>query len=301
VPLPNLFVIGAPKCGTTSLDRYLDQHPSIAMSAVKEPKFYMSEGVRPRHTGPGDERACARYVVDREAYESLFRYPDAEPSYAGESSPYYLWYPDAPERIKKEVPEARMVAVLREPVARAYSNWADLKEQGREKLDFARAFAAEDKRWAEGWEPFWLYRSLGMYGEQLARWLSLFPREQMKIVLSEDLAATPQEVVSDIYEFLGVGALGVPLDTMPMNQTMYKPVDRTGRIIEGVFSKAQSARRVTPKFVRVRARSYVRRSLAERATVGSKAASIRGQLKGFFAPDRNVLEGLGLDVSRWDR
>ena len=56
MPLPNLFVIGAPKCGTTSLHRYLDQHPRISMSAVKEPKFFLAQGSRPHHHGPGDER-----------------------------------------------------------------------------------------------------------------------------------------------------------------------------------------------------------------------------------------------------
>jgi hypothetical protein len=300
VPLPNLFVIGAPKCGTTSLDRYLDQHPSIAMSAVKEPKFFISDGTRPEHTGPGDERACSRYVVQREAYEALFSYPETEPSYAGEASPYYLWHPDTPRRIRELVPQARLVAVLREPVARAYSNWADLKEQGREKLGFAEAFAAQDKRWEMGWEPFWLYRSLGLYGEQLARWMAVFAPERMKVVLSEDLAHRPQAVADEIFEFLGVAPLGTPLNTLPMNQTMYKPVDRTGRMMETMFLKAQSARPVTPKFIRRKARSFVRRSLRDRATAGANAASVRGEFAGFFAQDRLVLEGLGVDVSRWD-
>src|SRR5580693_9115330 len=161
MPLPNLFVIGAPKSGTTSLHRYLDQHPSIAMSVVKEPKFFLADGTRPRHGGPGDERACRSYVVDRSEYEALFRYPEGPVSYAGESSPFYLWHPDAPARIHALVPEARLVAVLREPTMRAYSNWADLREQDREKLDFPAALAAEERRRLDDWEPFWFYRSLG--------------------------------------------------------------------------------------------------------------------------------------------
>src|ERR1700733_1529222 len=96
MPLPNLFIIGAPKCGTTSLHRYLDQHPGISMSTVKEPKFFLTDGgARPHFRGPGDERATRKYVVDREAYESLFRYPAGSRGYAGESTPYYLWDPAA--------------------------------------------------------------------------------------------------------------------------------------------------------------------------------------------------------------
>ena len=120
MPVPNLFIIGAPKCGTTSLHRYLDQHPHISMSAVKEPKFFLTDGVRPQHRGPGDDRADRAYVTKRDAYEALFHYPPGPGAYAGESTPYYLWHPDAASRIHAFVPEARLVAVLREPTLRAY-------------------------------------------------------------------------------------------------------------------------------------------------------------------------------------
>jgi Sulfotransferase family len=300
MPLPNLFVIGAPKCGTTSLHRYLDQHPQVSMSKVKEPKFFLTDGTRPDFRGPGDERAARAYVVDRAAYEALFQYPSGSGVYAGESTPYYLWDPHAAPRIRALVPEARLVAVLREPTRRAYSNWADLREQGREKLEFAPALAAEEERRTQGWEPFWLYRELGLYGAQLTRLFTVFPPAQVKVLLAEDLAAAPDGPVSEVFAFLGLPPLGRPLVDERLNQTMYKPVDRKSRLLETLFEQGQRARPLVPRRLRRVARETVRRGLRSQATAGSHGERLRHAYLETFTEDRKVLEGLGLDVTRWD-
>jgi hypothetical protein len=301
MPLPNLFVIGAPKSGTTSLHRYLDQHPSIAMSVVKEPKFFLATGTRPRHGGPGDERACRSYVVDRSEYEALFHYPEGPVSYAGESSPFYLWHPDAPARIHELVPEARLVAVLREPTMRAYSNWADLREQDREKLDFPAALAAEEERRLAGWEPFWFYRSLGLYGEQLTRVFAVFPRRHVKIVLAEELAESPGRALADVLAFLGLPDVPRPVVEERLNQTMYSPVDRTGRALETIFARGSRARPLVPRWARAVGRELVRRRLRARATAGPGGSVLRARYGELFAHDRSLLEDLDIDVSGWDR
>ncbi|MGA2522216.1 MAG: sulfotransferase [Acidimicrobiales bacterium] len=298
--LPNLFVVGAPKCGTTSLHRYLGQHPDIAMSAVKEPKFFLADGVRPRHRGPGDERACRAYVVDRDAYEALFTYPHGPHTYAGESTPYYLWDHLAAGRIHALVPDSRLVAVLREPTMRAYSNWADLREQGREKLDFTSALAAEAERHELDWEPFWQYRDLGLYGEQLTRLYTVFPRHQVKVLLAEDLADDPDVAVAGVFSFLGLDPLGSPLEVTRLNQTMYKPVDRRSRALETLFEQGQRARPLVPRPVRRLARRAVRRGLRSQATAGTHGVRVRREYGDLFAADRPVLEGLGIDVAVWD-
>jgi hypothetical protein len=300
--LPNLFVIGAPKCGTTSLHHYLDQHPKVAMSVVKEPKYFLADGRRPAHRGPGDERACRNYVVDRSAYEALFHFPPGPGSYAGESSPYYLWAADAGSRIRVLVPDARLVAVLREPTMRAFSNWADLREQGREKLAFADALAAEERRHAENWEPFWYYRSLGLYGAQLSRLLDVFPRQQVKVVLSEELAEAPRQVMDQVFEFLGLEPLGERLAEEHRNQTMYAPVDRRSRAVEALWAHGQRARAVVPVPVRRLGRRLVRKRLQSLATSGARGRELRSTFGQLFEEDRRLLDslGLGLDLGRWD-
>jgi len=298
--LPNLFVVGAPKCGTTSLHRYLGQHPRIAMSRVKEPKFFLTDGTRPDFAGPGDERACRAYVVDRQAYEALFE-PPGPGGYAGESTPYYLWDPAAAPRMRALVPEARLVAALREPTARAYSNWSDLREQGRETLDFAAALAAEDERQRLGWEPFWAYRSLGLYGEQLARLLEVFPPGQVKVVLAEDLADAPDRVLGEIFAFLGLDPLEGPLAEERRNQTMYGAVDRRSRLAETLFDRGQRLRPVVPRPLRRLGRAAVQRRLRAQATAGGHGVRLRERYGELFAPDRRRLEALGVDLARWDR
>jgi Sulfotransferase family len=271
------------------------------MSAVKEPKFFLAPGTRPAHRGPGDERACRAYVVERGAYEALFTYPPGPGGYAGESSPYYLWDPDAAPRIREAVPDARLVAVLREPTLRAYSNWADLREQGREKLDFASALAAEEERRRQDWEPFWLYRDLGLYGQQLTRLFTVFPRQQVKVLVSEDLSAAPERTVADVFGFLGLEPLSGPLEDTRLNQTMYTPVDRKSRVLEALLERGQRARPVVPLSVRRIAREAVRRRLRAQATSGSRGGQLRQEFVGLFADDRRLLAGLGVDLSAWDR
>jgi hypothetical protein len=311
MPLPNLFVIGAPKCGTTSLHGYLDEHPRISMSSVKEPKYFLADGTRPHPVGPGDARAVQSYVVERAAYEALFHYPEdgshptdgshpEGPSYAGESTPFYLWHPDALARIHELVPDARLIAVLREPVMRAYSNWSDLREQDREKLDFTSALAAEEERRRRGWEPFWFYRSLGLYGEQLRRAYSVFPRAQVKVLFTEDLARDPRRAVDDVLSFLDLEPLAGALSVERMNETTYGPVNRRGRAAQTVFAQASRARRVVPPRLRAVARRAVRRRLRSDATSDAHRAALRRRFLPLFADDLAVLGGLGVDAARWD-
>jgi len=303
VPLPNLFVVGAPKSGTTALHRYLDQHPQVAMSAVKEPKFFLADGRAPAHRGPGDERASAAYVYERREYEALFRYPPGragERTWAGESTPFYLWYPQAAPRIKALVPEARLIAVLREPVARAYSNWAHLRFEGRETLDFAAALDAEDRRAREDWEPFWFYRSLGLYGEQLDRLFDVFDRGQVFVTLAEHVEASPSTVLDQIWTFLGVEPLGAELVPQRLNEATYRPVDRRSRALTRLAQRSTPLRRAVPAPVRGWARETVRRQVRSRATTGAHAARLRREFGHLFAVDRRLLEAGGMDLAAWD-
>jgi hypothetical protein len=205
VALPDFFVIGAPKAGTTALHAALAGHPSLFMSAVKEPKFFLTDGPPPgRGGGPGDVQTYREHVWRREDYEALFASAPAG-ALRGESTPFYLYRTDAQERIRALVPGAKLIVILRDPVERAHSNWTHLWSAGLEPVgDFVRACAEEDARVAAGWADFWHYTRLGRYGEQLENLLLRFPRENVFILRYRALIDAPAQALDDICEFLGV-------------------------------------------------------------------------------------------------
>jgi Sulfotransferase family len=204
VALPNFFVAGAPKAGTTALHAALARHPELYMSAVKEPKFFLTDGPPPAQGGPGDAKTYRENVWRRADYEALF---DGAPPGAlrGESTPFYLYSQAAQQRIRTLVPDARMIVVLRDPIERAHSNWTHLWSAGLDPIDdFVRACDAEDRRIAAGWADFWRYKRLGLYGEQVEHLYSVFPADRVLLMRYRELLGNPVGTLNRICVFLGV-------------------------------------------------------------------------------------------------
>jgi Sulfotransferase family len=202
--LPDFLVIGAPKAGSTALHAALARHPGLCMSTVKEPKFFLSDGPPPARGGPGDAQTYREHVWRRADYEALF---DGAPRGLprGEATPLYLHDRDAHRRIHDLIPDAKLIAVLRDPVERAHSNWTHLWSAGLEPIDdFVQACDEEPRRIEAAWASFWHYVSLGKYGEQLEHLYSLFPREQVLVLRYLSLVDDPAETLDRICGFLGV-------------------------------------------------------------------------------------------------
>jgi hypothetical protein len=198
------MLIGAPKAGTTALHVALARHPELYLSRIKEPKFFLTDGPPTAGGGPGDAATYRAYVWRREDYEALF---DAAPAGAlrGESTTLYLRDPAAHQRITQLVPQAKLIAVVRDPVDRAHSNWMHLRSAGLEpEGDFLRACQLEAKRAEAGWGPFWRYVGLGRYGEQLEHLFSVLPREQVLVLRYRQLREEPREVLDRVCGFLGI-------------------------------------------------------------------------------------------------
>jgi len=204
VALPDFFIAGAPKAGTTALHAALARHPGLYLAPVKEPKFFLTDGPPPAQGGPGDAKTYREHVWRKPAYEALFA---AAPPGAlkGESTPFYLYSRAAQQRINKLIPQARMIIVLRDPIERAHSNWAHLWSAGLDPIDdFVRACDAEDRRIAAGWADFWHYKRIGLYGEQLEHLYTVFPAEQVLLLRYHDLVDNPAGTLDRICAFLGV-------------------------------------------------------------------------------------------------
>jgi hypothetical protein len=203
--LPDFLLLGAAKCGTSALHAALARHPRLYLSEPKEPKFFLTDGPPPRTGGgPGDVATWREHVWRRADYEFLFA---AAPPGArcGESTVFYLYDLAAQVRIRALLPAARLIAVLREPVERAHSNWAHLRGAGLEpEADFRTALEAEPARVAAGWAHFWHYTAQGRYGEQLAHLFGLFPPEQVLLLRYRELRDAPAATADRVCRFLGV-------------------------------------------------------------------------------------------------
>jgi len=251
VALPDFLVIGVPKAGTTALHAALAPHPGLYLSAVKEPKFFLTDGPPPARGGPGDAQTYREHIWRREDYEALFRAAPAG-TLRGESTPFYLYDRAAQRRIRALAPHARLIVTLRDPVERAHSNWTHLWSAGREPVgDFLRACAEEDRRVAAGWSPFWHYMRLGRYGEQLDHLLGLFPREQVMIFRYRRLLDEPAQVLDEICAFLGVeqGVISeVPRENVtahPRRSLAHAALSRALRGTEAVGRRLPGAAGVT--------------------------------------------------------
>ena len=142
--MPDFLVIGTPKAGTTALHAALSEHPGLYLSAIKEPKFFLSDGPPPTRGGPGDALTFREHVWRRADYEALFASAPAG-TLRGESTPLYLYDRAAMRRIRDTLPAARLIVILRDPVERAHSNWTHLWSAGLEPVsDFVRACGEEE-------------------------------------------------------------------------------------------------------------------------------------------------------------
>lgn len=211
--LPTFLIIGAQKAATTSLYLYLGKHPDIFAAEPKETNFFVTEG---------------RWHLGRAWYESLF---DAagDALHRGEASPGYTFFPfyrGAPERAASLIPDARIIYVVRHPVERMVSAWAQAVSAGLEDLDIERALLYQAN-----------YVLASCYGLQISRWAACFRPEQILVVRSEDLATEPGSTLDQVLDHLGLAAgwrpgnLGVRYNPADDKRIARRPVRRVAAVL----------------------------------------------------------------------
>ena len=205
--LPNFLIVGAAKAGTTAIYHYLQQHPQIFVSPLKETNYFALANQKLEFCGPGDDDYVNRLsITDENAYRAQFDAVRDEVA-IGEASPLYLYSSAAAARIHETVPDAKIIIILRNPIDRAYSAFLHLVRDNREcHRDFDAALAHEAEHIAAGWEHIWHYVAMGRYYEQVKRYFDLFPREQIKVYLYRDLRFDPCAVLRDTVSFVGADA-----------------------------------------------------------------------------------------------
>jgi hypothetical protein len=210
----NTFIIGAPRSGTTSLHNYLGQHPNVFMSRLKEPRYFAYKDEDVDCQGPADPVTFNRSTVtDRDEYVSLFRGVNGE-KIIGETSPIYMYRSNvAAGNIAQAVEDPRIIAILRNPIDRAYSDFLNMVRLAREPLlDFRTALEKESERVEKNWSPFYYYTEKGMYARQLENYYDVFDESQIKVFLFEELVEDEQRVMDQIMEFLNLERLKLDID-----------------------------------------------------------------------------------------
>jgi hypothetical protein len=293
--MPNFLIIGAAKAGTTSLYYYLNQHPEIYMSSFKEPRFFALEGEKLNFQNPdGDINYTS--VTSLEAYYKLFEDVTNEIA-IGEASPLYLYSSKATERIKYYIPNANLIAILRDPVQRAFSCYTHLVRENHEKLLFEQAICEEKHRIQNNWAHLWHYKNGGYYYQQLKRYFDTFNREQIKVFLYEELNANSIDVVQDIFRFLEVDDTFIP-DLTRMNVSGVPK----SRILHSLLSTKNPVRNFVKPLLPKKFRENVSRSiqkwnLERKLTL---ALETRKELIDLYREDILQLQDLiQKDLSKW--
>jgi len=286
--LPNFIIVGAPKAGTTSLYHYLTEHPQVFMSDPKEVNYFSRE----------ESEAQELYYDVLKAsslseYENLFTNVTHEIA-IGEGSVSYLFYPKTPSKIKETIPDVKIVILLRDPVERAFSHYLMDYRLGLVDLSFEEiVYKSGTHKYLNLY--FQQYLELGLYYEQIKRYLEIFGEKQVKIYLQEDLRVDTKGVVSDLYDFLGVDKSFTPeierehnVFSMPKNKLIRK------------LYASQQMRSWAVKLLPMSLKETVVNLLFERKQKPKLSAETREYLQNFYRTDIQKLQRLiNRDLSAW--
>jgi hypothetical protein len=299
--LPTFLLIGAAKSGTTSLYKYLKQHPQIFMSGLKEPNYLAFGDSDIAFGNPKDNKFLNRVAVkDLPSYTRLFA--DATDERAiGEASGSSLYMPGAHRRIRQLLPAVKLIAVLRDPVARAYSQFLYFRGLGAEPVRrFERAVSLEARRIEQRWAPYWFYVANGFYHRQLSPFIDTFGADRIRVYLYDDLVTRPRETIADMFRFLEVDD-SFHVDLATRYNVSQAPLNRIPGALKAIMPWWHAIEPRTPPRVRHAIKAFGRDLL--RRNTGSAPPirpEFRRQLQAVFREDTARLQDLiGRDLTPW--
>jgi hypothetical protein len=299
---PNLFLVGAPKCGTTSLYEYLRQHPQIFFPApsagagywrAKEPAFFCTDLDLPPDNSIKDEQAYLASYAGSEGYR-----------WRGDASAYYLYSEIAPARIREYSPDARILIVLRPPLDQMRSQYNHLVRSRREDIpDFHAAVSASSERRAgrrilpgRGVRAWLDYLGIAHFAPQVERYLETFGKDRVKVLLLEDLRARPAEIYRDVLAFLEVDTSFVPQFRVHNEAPPHGVLER---LVTNIYRQPAVKRAAGALFPYEMRRRFVSR-VRKLDTRGDRSDPRDLELRVALRPEVQRLAGLiGRDLSHW--
>jgi hypothetical protein len=301
--MPYFLVIGAARSATTSLHYYLDQHPGITMSRTKEPNHFAFDhsASPPRPLIDPGSPIVTKSVPDRRAYEQLFAHAGAG-DVLGEASPLYLYVREAPEQIRRALDDPRLIAVLRNPVDRAYSHWLHIRRDSPDTAiaGFTRSCEQEMAE-PPGYSPYagaGHVLRMGLYDEQLQRHLDVFGDDALLVLGYDEVTERTAAALDRVCDHLGVARH--EFDTgVQYNRSGVAGGGLRARLGRAVRAAQPTVKRVLPDGVAAR----LGRLRAAHDTPDAAPAipdDLRARLADWYAPSVARLRAMDVvDVSSW--
>lgn len=295
--MPNFFIVGAAKSGTTSMYYYLKQHPQVFMPEHrKESRFF--SGLSPEQfPGPG-RRYVEFAVISWEAYRQLF---EASQAYLarGEACTTYLYCYDKtiPHIIDRLGPPVKIIIMLRHPVDRAYSNYLQHVRDGTEPLTFEEALEAERTRSGEGWWLGFRYRGQGCYYEPVRAYRKAFGSDRVHVVLFDEFGVDTARGVERVFQFLGVDDTFVPDLSMRYNPSGVPRYQALHRFVTEEHPVKSLFRWAVPRRLKVFLLNRYRQTSLDKPPLHPET---RARLLAFYKEDTLQLQDLiQRDLSHW--
>lgn len=227
--IPNLFIVGAPRAGTTTIYNWLNMHPQVNMSKIKEPAYF-THFKNITWGGPRSENLNKQFKFTKEEYLSLFE--NGKYKYWGEASSDYLWTKESSTNIytftKKYNCSPKIIISLRNPVERAYSEYIFNRMRGVEDLSFEDAIKEEKIRMQKKFNPLFYHVARGLYYEGVKRFIDTFGKENVLILEFNEIISNSYKTYSNICEFLQI-------EPHPINTNLVH--NRSGIIRSNYFQK----------------------------------------------------------------
>lgn len=244
---PNLFIAGAPRCGTTSLHAWLPAIPGVFMSRIKEPNFFSRCVI-------GNDHPLLKPIRNESDYLQLFSSANGA-KFVGEATPFYLEDPEAPTQIKRKSPDARILVSLRDPVERLYSHYLmmrnNLASMGSFMEEIERGLALQGNRNLATLDP-----SIGLYSRQIERYRRVFGDRRFKVLILEEWTRDAARTLRAISAFLGLAPVLNGFSASP--QRRYG--EARGPVVRYLFGNRQLSR-ASEALVPFRLRKIIRKAL----------------------------------------
>ncbi len=291
----SFFIIGAPKCGTTTLYKWLSQHPNIFLPNNKEPCFFCD--YKDNFKGPRASSFFSSIPTSSYEYDALFNNA-GEGDIIGEASVPYLSDKNAPHRIKKYNPKAKIIVILRNPAQRAYSEYMHTIRDGYENVSFKESLELEEERKESNWIPNFFHITRGLYSENISTYINLFGKENVKIFLFEDIVTDPDKLISDVFEFIDIAPSPINTKTI-YNATGLTRVRWLQKLLSGKKKWKDLIKKIIGKTTSQKIKFFVDSANLSKSKKLSKTVEIELIEKYFREDIIKLQELIGRDLSSW--